>query len=140
MGRISRGRVSGNLTDGERSEILRLIKDSNYNIKKTAQTIGRHQRTVARFLHGVKSTVHLARQYFDSQAYTLAKRVVAEADVDQSLEILDRTEVLVRKRDPDTLGGGRASVVVCVGMPGQPALPVPAQVFVERALAKKADA
>jgi len=127
-----KGRTSSNLTDAERSEILHLAKDLNYPMVKIAAEIGRDPATVSRFLHGFKSTAHLARQYFDTEAYTLAQKIVKNADVDQALEILDRTDVLTRKRDPSE--GGRPSVIVCVGMPGAPAMTPPAQIFVTRAL------
>lgn len=128
----SRGRISGNLTDAERSEILHLAKDLNYSMVKIGAEIGRDPDTVSRFLHGFKSTAHLARQYFDVEAYQLAQKVVKDANVDQALEILDRADVLTKKRDPSE--GGRPSVVVCVGMPGAPALTPPAQIFITRAL------
>lgn len=130
---LMRGRKAGatNLTDEERAEILRLTTSTDWSATKIAKELGRCPKTVATFLASFKSTGALARAYFEKESYGLAQRVVEQADVDQSLDVLDRLDILPKKRGEES---GRPSVVVCVGMPGAPALMPPAQVFVTRAL------
>lgn len=129
------GRTTGNLTDEERVHALHLGKELEYTVTQIAKELRRSPDTIARFFAGMKSTSGIARQYAEAKSLDLVRRVVKDADVDQALEVLDRTDVLPRKRDHG--GGVGIGITVCVGMPGEPAVQVPTQVVVNRALGPK---
>ncbi len=112
------------ITDEERAEIVRLAKDEDRNVSEIARIVGRERQTVAKVLACFKSTTKVAKAYAEAESLTLMRRVVKESNVDQALEVLDRTEALPKKRDTAT---GHSQVIVCVGMPGQPALSPPSQ-------------
>lgn len=114
-----------NLSDDERAEILRLIQEEGRNITQVSKEIGRSRQTIHTFLASIKATGKLARAHAEAEAYRLMKRVTDEADVDQALEVLDRTDVLPKKREDRSSGGSQ--FIVCVGMPGQGALSPPTQ-------------
>lgn len=134
MPRPITGRTTPNLTDEERAKILDLA-EHNYTVAQIADEIGRTPQPIYRFLATIKPTGKLARAYFDAKALQLSKRVVKDATVEESLEVLDRLDVLPAKRDK---GGGGPSVIVCVGMPGAPALQPPMQDEIERAIVVRA--
>ena len=117
MPRPTCGRTSKNLTDDERVTIFEMAEHA-YPVSVIAEKLGRGEQAIYRYLATLKATGQIARRYAEAQALTLTKRVVKHADVAESLEVLDRLDVLPKKRD----AGGGPSVVVCVGMPGSPAL------------------
>ncbi len=90
-----------------------------------AQTLGIDQSTVSNTLMRLADTRDVAKARINAAAQKLAERVVKHADVDQSLEILDRISV-IEKRQQQT---GHATVAVVIGMPGQPAGVDPLQVI-----------
>ena len=133
------GRKPGakSITEQERARIFHMWKELGYSAGKIGLEIGRSRNGVAAILAGFHPTTHMARAHFDKEAYNLAKRITDQANVDQALEVLDRTAVLEKRRDVNE--SGRPSVIVCVGMPGQPALTPPPQILVTRALAQQAE-
>lgn len=95
------------------------MRAADIPITAIAKRLDRTPVAVRRFLKQYTSTVRQARQYFEAQAEKLAKRVVKHANVDQSIEVLDRIDVIPKKVQE---AGMQFNVVV--GMPGQ-AIPVP---------------
>src|SRR3990167_3201605 len=111
------------VTDDERAEMVRLWKAGD-TLVAIAKELGRTRQTVASVLACFKSTSGAAKAYAEGQSLSLMRRVITDANVDQALEVLDRTDTLPKKREP---AGGHSQVIVCVGMPGQPALSPPSQ-------------
>ncbi len=111
------------------SAILKL-SDLGQTQTLIAQTLGVSQGSVSVVLKELADSRPLARRVIDAAAHKLARRVVEHADVDQSLEILDRISV-IEKRQQVT---GHANIAVVIGMPGQPAGIDPLQVIDIKAL------
>jgi hypothetical protein len=107
--------------DDEVAEMLELAERGD-SVREIAKYMRRDPGTVAKHLSAFKSTGVVARRYYEAQQLELARRVVATANVEQILEIQDRLDVLPKK---DRNASQGPQVLVCVGMPGQPALPVP---------------
>jgi hypothetical protein len=70
----------------------------------------------------LKDTRDAAKELLHGHAHVFAERVVKDADVDQSLEVLDRLDVAPKKQQ-DVGRGGHVNIVI--GMPGQAAGPDP---------------
>jgi predicted transcriptional regulator len=87
-----------------------------------AQQLGISQATVSRVLDKYIDTRELAKLRLHNSAATLAERVINEADVEQSLEVLDRIDVVVKRQGEGRNTGG---VQVVVMMPGQGQLDPP---------------
>ena len=81
-----------------------------------AQQLGISQATVSRVLDRYVDTRELAKLRLNNSAASLVDRVIEDADVEQSLEVLDRIDVAA-KRQNDTKNTGGVQVVVL--MPGQ---------------------
>lgn len=64
-----------------------------------AQIVGVSQPTVSRTLAEFADTRVVAKAVLNKHAKTLAERVVKDADVSQSLEVLDRLDVAPKRRD-----------------------------------------
>jgi hypothetical protein len=100
-----------------------------------AARLARAPGTIRTFLSDYKPTTTLARAYFDAKAEALAARIVKHADVDQSLEIMDRLDVLNAKRKDASNTQTQFNVIV--GMPGNQQspspIPVPTQEAIEEA-------
>ena len=104
----------------EKAQIVKLDRE-NLGTGQIAHAIGRPPQTVSGYLRRHRSTVTEARQYFESKAEQLARRVVKHADVDQSIDVLDRIDVIPKKEHAT---GVQFNVVI--GMPGQ-TIPVPSE-------------
>jgi predicted transcriptional regulator len=85
-----------------------------------AKKLERNHSVISRFLDKYRTTAPLARLHFDANAERLAARVIKKANVEESLEVLDRMDVLPKKQQKDT--GSRTSFNLIVGMPGQVAV------------------
>ena len=134
---MTRTRTSGpRLTLEEQTVIVGLHKLGK-NPNQIAKQLARNHITISRFLKSLRSTATLARMKFDSEALPMVERTIKDANVDQALEIFDRTGLLEKRRDPH-IGGGGPSVVVCVGMPGQPALPPPNETWISTLVKRQA--
>ena len=89
--------------------------------------LNRPHSTIVRFLQRYKSTAPIAKQLLTSKAADLAKRVVDNANVQESLEVLDRLDVLPRKNRGDgSASGPRFNIFVGSGAAGT-VPPVPTQ-------------
>lgn len=105
-------RVSGAFTPFEVQMAMNL-RDQGFSYKDIAQRIGRSHEGVRQVLIEWASTVELAKLTLRKGAVALAEKVVKSADVDQSLEVLDRLEVLP-KRDKGT--DNRVQVVLGINI------------------------
>jgi predicted transcriptional regulator len=81
-----------------------------------AQQLGISQATVSRVLDRYVDTRELAKLRLHNSAASLVDRVINDADVEQSLEVLDRIDVVVKRQNEGKHTGG---VMVVVNMPGQ---------------------
>jgi transposase-like protein len=128
------GRISRTMTLEEKIFILEKYFSHSWGIKKIAKQIGRASSSVTRFVDKYRSTATLAKLHIEAQAENLAKRVTAKANVEESLEILDRIDVLPKK-ERKSEGGNSFNIIV--GMPGaqgvRGAIPVPSQKQIEAA-------
>ena len=79
------------------------------------------QPTVSRTLAAYADTRVHAKALLNKHASRLAERVVKDANVAESLEVLERIEVIAAKKQ-DSRG---SQVTIVIGMPGQPAGPDP---------------
>lgn len=129
------------LTDAERAEILERL-EAKQPITLISKEMERSRQCIYAFLASVKATGKLARMEAEAEAATMMRRVVKDADVDQTLEVLDRLDVLPKK-ERGGAGAGHSQFIVMVGMPGQPALTPPSQEQIvtvqQRVLAEKAE-
>jgi hypothetical protein len=82
-----------------------------------AARLDRNEDTIKKFLREYKPTLDLARAALEAKAEQLAHRIAKHADIDQSLEVMDRLGVL-KKTLKDT-GPSQNNFQVIVGMPGQ---------------------
>lgn len=105
------------LTPADIALILKLADDGR---KQTdiAQVVGCSQSTVSQALHEFTDTREIAKRLANRAAEKLTKRVIDEADVDQSLEVLDRIGVLEKRQQESGRGN---NVLVVIGTPGKPA-------------------
>ena len=109
------------LSRTEESLILQLHAEGKTQVA-IAQVLGCSQPTVSAVLKAYSNTKFLAKRLLDNSAATLAERVVKHANVAESLDVLERIEVIAPKKQ-DTGRSGQVTVVI--GMPGQPAGPEP---------------
>lgn len=95
--------------------------------------LARSESTIRKFLSDYKPTTMVAKAYFEAHAEKLAARIVKHADVDQSMEVMDRLDVLNKKQKDS--GDHRTQFQVIVGMPGTSSggvsIPVPTQADIE---------
>lgn len=108
------------LTRAEIGSILSLARAGKTQTE-IAQALGCNVSTVSRWLEKLDDTTELAKQRLRNSAEALSERVIRDADVDQSLEVLDRLDVLPKKQSE----GNRTGVQIVIGMPGNPAGPDP---------------
>lgn len=87
-----------------------------------AAIVGVNQSTVSRTLSELTDARYLAKAILHRGATKLAERIVKDANVAESIEVLERIEVIKPKQQADS-GGGRVQILI--GMPGQPAGPLP---------------
>lgn len=122
-------------------EKIAILEMSMANLGPTiiASRIGRSYGVVTKFLSRYRNRGVLARAYLETNSERLAKRVVKSATVEESLEVLDRLDVLPEKvRDKE---GGAQQFNIIVGMPGQSkSIPIPDQSVVEAIRVEAADA
>ena len=98
------------------------LADAGRSHLQIAQGVGVHPSTVSRTLEKYADTRVLAKRIAFNAAAPLMERVLRDSDVNQALEVLDRTEALPR-RIVDT--GANTRVNIVIGMPGRPAGPDP---------------
>lgn len=84
--------------------------------------LGCHQSTVSKWLSALADPVEDARHILRNSSPKLAERVVKDANVAESLDVLERLEVIAPKKGDN---GARTGVQIVIGMPGAPAGPAP---------------
>lgn len=137
-----RGRGAA-VSDAERAEMLRRVQ-AGEQVTAISRDMGRSRQCIYAFLATIKATGHLAKAEAEADAARLSRvmrqKVEDQGDAKDALEVLDRLDVLPKKRDPGA--GGHSQTIVMVGMPGQPALVPPSQQEIvtiqQRVLAEKA--
>ena len=87
-----------------------------------AQVLGCHQSTVSKWLSALADPVEDARHILRNSSPKLAERVVKDANVAESLDVLERLEVIAPKQRDS---GAHGNVQIVIGMPNQPAGPAP---------------
>lgn len=104
-------------------------------ISAIAARLGRSTATISNFLNSMRSTTELAQLHLRANALHLAERIVTHADIDQSLEVMDRLDVLNRKnKDAGGSGGNQFNIIVGMPSPGAPSpttIVVPSQADLE---------
>lgn len=88
--------VKPQLTRAEDALIVHLAMEGKSQ-GEIAQRLNCHQSSVSRVLSLYQDTRELAKWKLHSAAKALADRVIADADVDQALEVLDRLEVAPKR-------------------------------------------
>jgi hypothetical protein len=79
--------------------IIRALTKEGLSPAEIATRTGVELAEVDRVAASLKDSREAAREILQSNAHTFAQRVVTEADVDQSLEMLDRLGVAEKRRD-----------------------------------------
>lgn len=121
------------LTAAEKIVILEMaIADLGPTI--IASRIGRSVQTVSKFLSQYRSTSVLGRAYLESKAEKLARRIVKSATVEESMEVLDRLDVLNKKREDRSAGNNQQfNIIVGGGAGSMREIPIPSQAQIEAA-------
>lgn len=106
-----------------RSEVALLLKlhEAGKTQVEIAQILGCSQPSVHGWLEKFRDTRTEAIYTARSGAQKLVERVLKQANVEESLEVLDRIDVLPKKQRESS--GNQLNVII--GMPGQPAGPDP---------------
>lgn len=124
------------LTTDEKIFILEAYFDKGVGPTKIAESLGRNPSVIVRFVQKYRSTTKLAKMHIEANAERLAQRVIAKANVTESLEVLDRVDALPKKSRGDEQVGPKFNIFV--GMPGtKVAPPVPDQKAIEAAVISK---
>jgi IS30 family transposase len=118
------------LTAKEKS-IIYSMNEEGQMVKDISLRLGRNHSVISRFIKKYISTEESATRLFKANAEKIAKRVIADADVDQDLEVLDRINVLSKQREaPST------QFNIMVGMPGKAVLAPSQQRVIEAKVAE----
>lgn len=119
------------LTPEEKAIIIELYA-REVGVAQIARLLSRKESSIRYFLRRYIDTSAEAKLHLKAHAKTFADRVVEKADVSESLEVLDRLEVLPKKQQ--TQQGQQFNVVVgmsgtagAIPVPPIPALPAAAQ-------------
>lgn len=124
------------LTTDEKIFILEAYFEKGVGPTVIAKSLNRNPSVIVRFVQKYRSTTKLARMHVEANAERLAQRVVAKANVTESLEVLDRIDALPKKSRGDEQTGPKFNIFV--GMPGTKiAPPVPDQKTIEAAVVRK---
>lgn len=112
------------MTMEEKVEALELYSSLG-NIEAVASKMNRSPEILRKFLWRYKTTTKVARMTLEAGADTLARRIIKEANVEESLEVMDRLDILGKKRDSAQV---QTSFSLVIGMPNTlGATPVPSQ-------------
>ena len=118
---------------GEEKALIVELKSLGMSRRKIAQTLKRDVHHIGQFLKRYTPATRLSRMYFEANADVLAKRIVKHANVTESLEVMDRLDILAKKQREGAAAPG-PSFQVFVGMPGQGTpVPSPREIFDARA-------
>lgn len=126
----------GALTMDEKIAILDMYQHEN-DTHIIAQKFNRSPEAIRKFLWRYRDTTNMAKLRMKAGAEVLADRIIDMANVDQSLEVLDRLDVLAKKRDK---GAPATSFTLVMGnfgdkpKRGDPVAPVPSQKQIDDAI------
>ena len=96
------------------------LRDEGLTQVQIAQRLDRDKSSLCELLAQFVDTRPLATKYLQSRALSFAQKVSHDANVDESLEMLDRLEVVPR-RQVDHSKANQVNIVI--GMPGKPVGP-----------------
>lgn len=96
------------------AKVLSLDKQG-FTQTEIAQKLGVSQATISRILDRYVDTRELARLRLHNSAAALADRVIQEADVEQSLEVLDRIDVVAKRQGEGRNTGGVQVLILQAG-------------------------
>lgn len=108
-------RLRKHLTYPEIGLLLKL-RDEGLTQEQIAKRLDRDQTTVSDVLLSFADTRPLAQLKLRNSAVRFAETVIKDADVEESLEVLDRLEVLTKRQQVDT----SSRVNIFIGTPEQP--------------------
>lgn len=128
------------LSMDEKLQILDMYNGGETDTHLIAQKFNRTPDAIRKFLWRYADTSKLATARIRGGAEQLADRIVEQANVDQALEVMDRLDILSKKRDkaaPATsfnLVMGTFNVSKEGGKNAQGGVPVPSQARIEEAI------
>ncbi len=131
----------GALTMDEKLGILEMYQsETDTNI--IAQKFNRTPDAIRKFIWRYASTTKLARARLEGGSEKLANRIIEQANVDQSLEVMDRLDILAKKREK---AAPASSFHLIIGVPpssGKPSVtgtvPIPDQRMIDDAIEAEA--
>ncbi len=80
-------------TDATEQLAIRKCYASGMSQNEIAQQFNLAQSSISRILHKLESTVNDASEYARSKALALVEKAIANCDVDQALEMIDRLQI-----------------------------------------------
>lgn len=132
-GTVERRIPRSQLSSDEQARICHWVSDGIKPVE-IAKRLKRSTSAIYNFLGKVRNDKAFGRMFLDSNVQFVAKRLIEEATPSELLEILDRNGVLPKKQREAVQQG--PSVIVAVGMPGQPAMIAPTQADVTKAISQ----
>ena len=99
------------LSTSQQAEII-VLRGKSIGVREIARIVGCSHPTVIGYLRKYANTVDIAKATMKAGAQTLAERVIEKANVDQSLEVLDRLDALPKKRND---AGGAPAFNIMIG-------------------------
>jgi len=103
------------LSTDEQVIILEAYFSKNIAVNAIAEALGRNHSVVSRFIKKYTSTAPIAKKVLENSAERLARRVVSNANVQESMEVLDRLDVLPRKNRDSGTSGPKFNVFIGAG-------------------------
>lgn len=88
-----------------------VMHEKGVSARRIAEAVGSSHPTVIGFIRKYQNTLEMAKATLRAGAQELAERVVERAGVDQSMEVLDRLDVLPKKRN-DAGSGATFNVMI----------------------------
>jgi hypothetical protein len=126
---LQRERSSG-LMAAEKIAILEMTV-AGLSPQVIATRLERSVAAVRKFQDRYRSRVPLARAFLESRADVFAKRVLEQADVDQSMEVLDRLDVLPKHERGSGNTNAQFNIIVGGGTAPGSIIPAPDQKLIE---------
>lgn len=106
----------------QKETLILKLSEAGKSQTEIAGIVGVSQPTVSRTLAEFVDTRIVAKALLNRHATALAERVIKEANVAESIDVLERIEVLAPKQANSAHG---AAISIVIGMPGSPAGPRP---------------
>ncbi len=121
----------------EKLKALELFAETQ-DAAQVAAKLNRSEVSIRKFLRAYQSTATGARMVLNAGAEKLAKRVIREANVEESMEVLDRLDVLPKIDRAKATPQSQFNVIIGMPSAGGPrkldAVPVPTEAQVQKAL------